>query len=146
MKKILSLISITLLFFTVACSSEKTYSMNEKIYVTNSDGEYSIQIVDVEKTKSSDNKDIVIITYELENRSISSPIDKDEWNFMVYDKSGNMLKNYLMINQNNKSADIGEIIEMKIGYFYEKDNNYLKLKYFDDYSSSNVDAIFELEW
>ena len=146
MKKILKLITISLLFFAVACSNEKTYGINEKIYVKNSLGEYGIEIIDVETKKSNKDEDIIIVTYELENRSINSPLSKDEWNFMAYNKKGDVLDNYLILSQNGKKASLGETIEMKIGYYYDGSDKYLKLKYFDDYKAADDNAIFELEW
>ncbi len=147
MKKILNIffISIYLVVLT-GCSNEKVYGIHEKIDVTNSVGEYGIEITNVEVVKSNKNENVVIVTYELENRTISSSLNRDEWNFTAYDKDNNSLDNYLILDQNNKSASLGETIEMKIGYYFNSNKKYLKLKYFDDYISAKENATFVLEW
>ena len=148
MKRIIKVLAISFLFLAAltGCSKEKTYGLNEDVYVKNLQGEYRIKITDVERKVSKKNENYVEITFEVENISISGSLEKDVYHFMAYDKKGKSCSSYLILGQNNLKANKGEKYQIKMGYYLDSNDNYIKLDYSDNYLSGNKDLTFVLEW
>lgn len=149
MKKILNVLCIAILFLCLTgCgkTSEKTYKLNEEFKYSNSQGEYSIKFTNVE-TKTVNDGTVAILTFELNNKSVSDTLKKDEWNFLAYDKKGNGLGSYLIATTGTDAeAELGKKGTGQIGYHIDSDANYIKLKYQDDYLDGSSVGIFEIEW
>lgn len=148
MKKIIKVLAISFLFLAVltGCSKEKTYGLNEDVYIKNSQGEYRIKMTDVERKTSKKNENYVEITFEVENISINDSLAKDEYNFMAYDKKGKSCSSYLILGQNKLKANKGEKYQLKMGFYLNSSDNYIKLDYYDNYLSGIKDLTFILEW
>ena len=143
MKKIGLIIGILLLI--TGCSKEKTFGLNESAYITNSQGEYMVEITNIERKTSKKNEKYVEVTFEVENISINDVLDKDEVNFLAYDKKGKACAAYLILGQNGLKANKGEKYQMKMGYVFNSDENYIKLDYYDSFKNGKSTS-FVLEW
>lgn len=152
MKKFLKLIflGITSLIVLTGCGKH-IYKLNEEaVYKTNK-GKYSIKITNVEEKMSNwhdeTDKKVVLITYEVSNIDIDSEIEKDNFNFVTYDKQGNSLSLYLKDTTTEVSpVTKGNSVTKTVAYYFNSEDKYINIKYYDNFLEKEPNLEFELEW
>ena len=141
----IAIIGLIVLFAVKGCGkAEKTYAMNEEAVIKTTEGSYSIKMTNA-VVRANNNAKVLVITYDLKNIDIDEGIMKDDFNFLAYDKEGNLLKFY----DTNKSTSYvykGQTGTVKIGYYFTSSNNYAKLKFTNKMVDKAADAVFEIKW
>ena len=124
------------------CGAKKNnaHQLNEEVTIASSTGNYSIKFTDIKTVNGG-----VELTYELKNIDVNSAIQKDQWNFMAYDKKGNSIAS-LPVTTTKTKVSKGNSSTLKIGFAADSKSNYIEVKFFDDYKDTESAAVFAFEW
>ena len=169
MKKILALIMVSLLLFSVcACESTSTVSseqsdesakesglqsfkIGDEIFIKNDDGEYKFTITEVKET--SDRNEfadenplkVILVSYTYENISLSDDLYIDDMSFSAYDKNNNKMDSYPADIKYPDSVSSGRKCSAEMAFGLDSEENYVELEFYDN-MFLDADCKIILEW
>lgn len=131
---------------------KKSYGLNEDVYITNSNGEYSLRITGIKETSDRNQfsdkvaNRVIIISYEYENISLNDDLYISSLDFKVYDKDNNILDTYPVTTEYPTSIGTGRKAKASEAYALNISDNYIELEFYDNMFNSNSDCVFKLNW
>lgn len=131
---------------------QKSYGLNEDVYIKSDDGEYRLRITNISETSDRNpfsdvvaNR-VIIIDYEYENISDEDDVLISDYNFKVYDSNNDKLETYPVTTKYGGSVGVGRKVTASMAYALNNDSNYIELEYYDNMFYSRSNCIFKINW
>ncbi len=148
--KVAFLCAISLIVLTGCGSKVPKFGMNEPVEVTNNNGKYVIEVVDVTTTtstqKDSNGKKVVVFKVKVSNTANSDELIQSDMHFTAVDKKGNKLVAYDKVSPTAVEVKKGKEATFNVGYLFDNEENYAKLTFMDNIATEKPTALFEIEW
>ena len=132
--------------------SDKTYGLNEELTIKTSSDEYTLVITGIEEmTQRNEFSDknfeqIFLIDYTYKDIKSDDTIYINSMNFKIIDSNGETGDTYPnSVSSEPKSITGGTTCKAQMVFGVNNKSDKIKLQFFDNYFSSDPDAVFELD-